>query len=165
MRARAVLGPERLVSRFNAIRNDVLRKSRDAEKLREEVIAMRVKMRNSLIRGPKEAFDTKQGEGGMTDIEFIAQYLVLANAPLHSDFVLWSDNVRIFEECARLGIISDDESKCLINAYLDIRAMYHHHSLLGLSRVYDGHKLDEQRKGVIDLWHKLVLKDYVTTVQ
>ena len=27
---------------------------------------MRVKMRNSLIRGPKEAFDTKQGEGGMT---------------------------------------------------------------------------------------------------
>ena len=165
VRARAVLGPERLVSRFNAIRNDVLRKSRDAEKLREEVIAMRVKMRNSLIRGPKEAFDTKQGEGGMTDIEFIAQYLVLANAPLHSDFVLWSDNVRIFEECARLGIISDDDSKCLINAYLDIRAMYHHHSLLGLSRVYDGHKLDEQRKGVIDLWHKLVLKDYVATVQ
>ena len=108
---------------------------------------------------PKEAFDTKQGEGGMADIEFMAQYLILANAPTSPDLVLWSDNVRIFEECARLGLITEEESKCLINAYLDIRAMYHHHSLLGISRVYDGHKLDEQREAVKKLWRRIMLKE------
>ena len=159
VRARAVLGPDRLVSRFNEIRNGVLRKSRDVEKLREEVVSMRTKMRSSLIRGPKEAFDTKQGEGGMADIEFMAQYLILANAPTSPDLVLWSDNVRIFEECARLGFITEEESQCLINAYLDIRAMYHHHSLLGISRVYDGHKLDEQREAVKKLWRRIMLKE------
>lgn len=161
VRARAVLGPDRLVKKFNDIRNSVLRKPRDVEKLREEVVSMRCKMRASLIRGPKEAFDTKQGEGGMTDIEFMAQYLTLANAPTNPELVLWSDNVRIFEECARLGFITEDEAKCLINAYLDIRAMYHHHSLLGISRVYDGHKLDEQREGVKRLWRKIMLKEEV----
>ncbi len=159
VRARAVLGPERLVGEFERIRDGVLRGARDGETLRREVIAMRVKMRDNLLRGPKDAFDLKQGEGGMTDIEFIAQYLTLANAPSHPDFVLWSDNVRIFEECARLGIIGPDDRDTLVNAYLDIRAMYHRLTLQGLGRVYAGHDLDGRREGVKRLWRRIILRE------
>ena len=49
----------------------------------------------------------------MIDIEFIAQYLLLREAPAHPDMMLWSDNVRILDECARLGILSAEDAEAL----------------------------------------------------
>ena len=65
----------------------------------------------------------------MVDIEFIAQYLLLREAPHHPDMVLWSDNVRIFDECERFNIL--DETLCvkLKDAYLSLRDSYHQISL------------------------------------
>lgn len=159
VRARAVLGPSRLVNAFNSVRDEIIRRPRDKEKLRQEVIAMRDKMRASLVRGRINEFDIKQGFGGMTDIEFIAQYLVLANACEHKDMVLWSDNVRIFEECARLELIPKEQAKALINAYLSIRNCYHKRSLQGRDRVVKHGELMEERALVQDCWREIMQDD------
>lgn len=135
VRSRPIAGSKRVISEFNRIRNEVLRTPRDPIKLKNDVLEMRNKMRQHLDRGKDKLFDLKQSAGGMVDIEFIAQYLLLREAPLHSGMVLWSDNVRIFDECARLNIL--DETLCvkLKDAYLSLRDSYHQISLADLPRL------------------------------
>lgn len=157
VRARAVLGPERLVNEFNNVRNRIIRKQRDELFLCNEVVSMRKKMRDSLIQGKKDEFDIKQGFGGMTDIEFMAQYLVLVNAQKYQSMVLWSDNVRIFEECARLKLIPPTIANRLIDAYLAIRNKYHKNSLQGISRVVTTSELDKERLFVQTVWNALMI--------
>lgn len=135
VRARAVAGSPKVIEGFNKIRDEVLRTPRDEQQLSDDVYAMRMKMRNYLDRSSDKLFDLKQGQGGMVDIEFIAQYLLLREAPRHKDMVLWSDNVRIFDECARLGILSEETTATLKNAYLAIRECYHRVSLADLPRI------------------------------
>ena len=137
VRARAVAGSPRVIEDFNRVRDEVLRTPRDEVKLSDDVYAMRMKMRNYLDRSSDKLFDLKQGKGGMVDIEFIAQYLTLREAPKHPDMVLWSDNVRIFDECARLGILSEDDTEKLKHAYLNIRECYHRVSLADRPRIVD----------------------------
>ena len=135
VRARAVAGSAKVIEGFNKIRDEVLRTPRDEQQLSDDVYAMRMKMRNYLDRSSDKLFDLKQGRGGMVDIEFIAQYLLLREAPRHKDMVLWSDNVRIFDECARLGILTEETTATLKNAYLAIRECYHRVSLADLPRI------------------------------
>lgn len=135
VRARAVAGSPKVIEGFNRVRDEVLRTPRDENKLIDDVYAMRMKMRNYLDRSSDMLFDLKQGRGGMVDIEFIAQYLLLREAPKHQDMVLWSDNVRIFDECARLGILTQETTDTLKNAYLAIRECYHRVSLADLPRI------------------------------
>lgn len=153
VRARAVLGPERLTSRFNKIRECVLRIQRDDEKLREEVLSMRKKMRVS--KGPATAFDIKQGVGGMVDIEFITQYLVLKYSSKFPDFVLWSDNVRILDECARLGILEQGSVDDLKESYIAIRNVGHRMNLQGITRIVFDDELDVYRDKVTRLWKQV----------
>ncbi len=129
VRARPVAGSPALIAEFKRIREAVLRTPRDQHKLREDVLNMREKMRRHLDKSSAEWFDLKEGAGGIVDIEFIAQYLTLREAPVHQDMVLWSDNVRIFEECARLGVITGEVADTLKEAYLQLRGIYHRLSL------------------------------------
>lgn len=77
VRARAVAGDAALCAEFECVRAQILAQSRDAEKLREDVVSMRARMRTELDRSTAARFDLKQGEGGLVDLEFLLQYLVL----------------------------------------------------------------------------------------
>lgn len=158
VRARAVVGEAAIVADFNQIRKQVLSRHRDQVALQQEVVAMRDKMRAHLLRGTAEQYDLKQGAGGMTDIEFMAQYLVLAHAEAHPDTMTrWSDNVRIFDTCAEEGLLTDEESAQLKKAYLAIRDMAHRCTLSGQSRIVEGSELLAERAWVTALWQKLLL--------
>ena len=158
VRARAVVGETAIVADFNQIRQQVLSRHRDQAALQQEVVAMRDKMRAHLLRGTAEQYDLKQGAGGMTDIEFMAQYLVLAYAEAHPDTMTrWSDNVRIFDTCAEEGLLTDEESARLKNAYLAIRDMAHRCTLSGQSRIVEGGELLAERQWVTALWQKLLV--------
>jgi glutamate-ammonia-ligase adenylyltransferase len=158
VRARAVVGEAAIVADFNQIRQQVLSRHRDQAALQQEVVAMRDKMRAHLLRGTAEQYDLKQGAGGMTDIEFMAQYLVLAYAEAHPDTMTrWSDNVRIFDTCAEEGLLTDEESARLKKAYLAIRDMAHRCTLSGQSRIVEGGELLAERLWVTALWQKLLV--------
>lgn len=135
VRARPIAGSKNVIDRFNQIRAEVLRTPRDPQKLRDEVLAMRDKMRRHLDRSTDVLFDLKQGRGAMVDVEFISQYLLLRYAPQFESMVLWSDNVRILDECDRLNILSSHDVQTLKEAYLAIRGYYHRVSLANLPRI------------------------------
>ena len=91
-----IYGDSALQSAFNTTRHDILCLARNEKKLQQDVAEMREKMRGHL--GGKKAgrFMLKQDAGGITDIEFLAQYLVLKHSHQASKHTRWSDNGRIF---------------------------------------------------------------------
>jgi glutamate-ammonia-ligase adenylyltransferase len=128
-RARVVYGDPQLTVQFDAIRRDILLTPREGATLQTEVREMREKMRAHLGNKQKDRFDLKTDEGGITDIEFIAQYLVLRYAHDKPKLTRWSDNVRILEGLAQNGIIEEQEALALTHAYTTLRDELHHLAL------------------------------------
>lgn len=88
VRARHVAGDTGLRAEFESVRAGVLTATRDQAVLRQDVTRMRAKMRAQLDRSDRGdagvgGFDLKQGEGGLVDLEFLLQYLVLRDAAMH----------------------------------------------------------------------------------
>ena len=85
-RARCVLGDATLHSRFDAVREAVIGAERATAGLRQEIGSMRAKVRASHpVRGGE--FDVKHSPGGMVDIEFAVQYLVLSHGRQHPELL------------------------------------------------------------------------------
>lgn len=83
VRARFVAGEPSLCEAFERIRGHTLARARDPARLRGDVASMRQRMRGELDRSTDALFDLKQGEGGLVDLEFLLQYLVLREAAAH----------------------------------------------------------------------------------
>lgn len=125
VRSRFVFGDNVLAVRFSQIRAEVLEKTRDKVVLAKEVREMRLKMREHLLKANEGMFDLKQSPGGIADIEFIAQYLVLANANEYPDLTIWSDNVRIFGVLAELALLPVMSAQLLTQTYCLLRDENH----------------------------------------
>ncbi|PJG83422.1 bifunctional [glutamate--ammonia ligase]-adenylyl-L-tyrosine phosphorylase/[glutamate--ammonia-ligase] adenylyltransferase [Caviibacterium pharyngocola] len=155
VRTRAVYGETTLRAQFDTIRRNVLAAPRDMEKLKQDVREMREKMYQHLSARRENEFNIKTDAGGITDIEFIAQYLVLANAPQHPDLTRWSDNVRIFEIMAESAVISAQVSEQLKKCYVDLRNRIHHLNLLGQPSVISDKEFIEERRFIQQIWREL----------
>ena len=94
LRARAITGDAGLVKWFENTRKKILTRKRDPLKLKQEVVEMRTRMRRELLKQDPDTFDLKQGRGGIVDIEFLIQYLILLHAHRFPELVTYSDNVR-----------------------------------------------------------------------
>ena len=129
VRARVVYGDPVLNQQFAAIRHEVLCRPREGTILQTEVREMREKMRAHLGNKKRERFDIKADKGGITDIEFITQYLVLRYASTSPDLTRWPDNVRILELMVQDNIVSEEEAKALTHAYVTLRDELHHLAL------------------------------------
>ncbi len=143
VRARGVAGDAAALAEFEDIRRDQVAKIRDHVKLCDEVVEMRAKMRSALDKSKTGQFDLKQGVGGITDLEFIVQFLVLRDAATAPVLLGWTDNIRILEVLARVGRLSDEDAKALISAYRHLRAAIHRAALQGDAALLP---LDDQGK-------------------
>ncbi|RUO34369.1 bifunctional [glutamate--ammonia ligase]-adenylyl-L-tyrosine phosphorylase/[glutamate--ammonia-ligase] adenylyltransferase [Aliidiomarina shirensis] len=137
VRARMVYGATYLRDRFATLRTNILCHQRETEQLRTDILQMREKMRDHLWQNHRTQLDIKQMPGGITDIEFITQYLVLRGAEQHPDLAIWTDNIRILEIAARLRLITETEAQGLIAAYQDYRAEIHRLALAEAGRLSD----------------------------
>jgi glutamate-ammonia-ligase adenylyltransferase len=156
VRARAIYGDAVLIDGFALVRQRILAQPRVQTTLAGEVCQMRVKMREHLDRGTETDFDLKQSVGGMVDIEFIAQYLVLAHSHKLAEMARWSDNVRIFETAEQLGVLTADVRDKLTQAYLDIRDESHRQVLQSHPRVVAREKFRAQAMLVEQVWQQLL---------
>jgi len=154
VRARMIYGDEALASAFNKTRHEVLCLARDETKLRKEVSDMRVKMRDHL--GSKKAgrFMLKQDAGGITDVEFLAQYLVLRYSQDKPKLTRWCDNVRVFESMLSQGIMSEEQAQALTHAYTTLRDEIHHRNLLNLDADVAEDKFLQEREQVKSAWQQ-----------
>ena len=131
LRARVVAGSAKIAAGFADIRESTLRARAGQASLREEVGDMRRRMRRELDRSDSELFDLKHGAGGLGDIEFIVQYLVLNNVAAHPDLIEFSDNIRQLDALAAAGILDPGEAGLLQDHYRDFRRREHRLSLNG----------------------------------
>ncbi|EIB97127.1 bifunctional [glutamate--ammonia ligase]-adenylyl-L-tyrosine phosphorylase/[glutamate--ammonia-ligase] adenylyltransferase [Pantoea sp. Sc1] len=154
VRARVVFGEAALGERFNAIRRAILSQSRSAEALQTEVREMREKMRTHLSNKHKGRWDIKTDAGGITDIEFIAQYLVLRYAAEQPELTRWSDNVRIFELMATYHKMAADEAEALTQAYVTLRDALHHRALQELPGHVEPEAYGAEQQTVLSSWQR-----------
>lgn len=153
-RARAVAGDAHVCAAFERVRREVLARPRDVARLREDVVAMRERMRGALDKGTAERFDVKQGRGGLTDIEFITQYLVLRHAPTHPALLRWPDHWRQTEALAEAGWLTTDEAATLIDVYREYRALLHARALAMTDSFADPAALAVARGRVDAIWKR-----------
>jgi [glutamine synthetase] adenylyltransferase / [glutamine synthetase]-adenylyl-L-tyrosine phosphorylase len=156
LRARPIAGDAGLAERFQAIRREVLGQEREPQQLRTEVREMRAKMRHNLDRGDHHHFDLKQGRGGIADIEFMVQYMVLRWAHRYPDLLEWTDNIRQLETLAGRQILGKAQAQFLADAYRTFRAAYHRNALQDLPGLVPMERFPEERAGVAALWDELI---------
>jgi len=153
-RARFCAGDTGIGARFEAIREQVLRQdrsSREAE-LRIEVVKMRQRMRDA--HPPRdERFDLKHDEGGMIDIEFIVQYLVLRHACAYPQLTANVGNIALLKLCGTLGLIDAGLADDVAAAYRALRRLQHQVRLQGHDNTrVDRHLVDGHPDRVVALW-------------
>jgi glutamate-ammonia-ligase adenylyltransferase len=127
--ARAISGNIYLSKYFEQIRKDTIARPRTQAKLKEEVRDMRERMRKECLSPMTKSFDIKQDTGGIVDIEFLVQYLVLLNSHEHNELLKWTDNVRLLQTLAKTGVIDKHTAHLLKDAYLSYRKAVHSLSL------------------------------------
>jgi len=131
LRSRAIGGSPRVCAAFEAIRREVLTAHVRRDTLRQDVMDMRAKMQAELAKGTPALFHIKQDPGGLTDIEFMVQCLVLREAGRHPELVRWSDNIRQLEGLAAAGIVTGETAAFLTDTYRGYRQRIHHLALAG----------------------------------
>ncbi len=155
LRSRAVAGPPEIRSAYETLRRHALLHYVHRERLRDDVVDMRERMRQELSQGDAERFDIKQDPGGMADIEFIVQYLVLRDARRHPDLVAYSDNIRQLDALARNGLLSSRRAEQLADAYREYRGLVHRLSLAGEPALVPRETLGELPQTVLALWQEV----------
>ncbi|TDP00498.1 bifunctional [glutamate--ammonia ligase]-adenylyl-L-tyrosine phosphorylase/[glutamate--ammonia-ligase] adenylyltransferase [Marinomonas balearica] len=152
-RARVLAGPHALAMAFEKARHSTLSNERNQGELKQEVIKMREKMRGHLDKGSdSKGFDLKQGQGGIIDIEFMVQYLVLAWSYKHPELMTYSDNVRQIEAANKLGLLEDDIAQKMTDTYTLYRSLTHRQSLQKQGRVVQLEELEESQGVIRGYW-------------
>jgi len=123
-RARFCAGWAELAPRFEAVRRGVLGAARDAAALRDEIRAMRDKVREAHpVRGAR--FDVKHSAGGMMDVEFAVQYLVLAHAAEHPALLDNAGNIALLQRAEAAGLLPGGVGHAAADAYRELRRAQH----------------------------------------
>ena len=123
-RARFTAGDPAVGEAFEGIRCEVLRQKRDLAKLREEVLAMRQKMVDA-HGGKSGLFDLKHDPGGLIDVEFVVQYLVLGHAWQYDELTGNKGNIALLAMAAERSLIPTDLAEAVRNAYREYRRLQH----------------------------------------
>ena len=154
LRARPVAGSKEIAQQFERVRADTLRSRVRREQLLDDVVSMRERMRDELDKSDKQRFDLKQGIGGIGDIEFLVQYLVLANAGEHPDVFYYSDNIRQLEALADAACIDAETSIRLQDIYKSFRLRSHHLILDDQKPLVPQGDFMAERQFVRELWER-----------
>jgi glutamate-ammonia-ligase adenylyltransferase len=132
-RARFSAGNSLVGSFFDAVRSEVLSQQRNIEQLRSEILEMRRKVHAGHPNANPE-FDLKHDAGGMVDIEFIVQFLVLAYAHQHPKLIGNLGNIALLQIAGEIGLITPEAAQSVGDAYRLLRARQHRLRLDGAEK-------------------------------
>jgi glutamate-ammonia-ligase adenylyltransferase len=157
-RARFSAGDPAVGAAFEAVRIEVLRLPRELNTLRTDVIEMRQKMLDS--HGTKgdereQVFDIKHDPGGLIDVEFIVQYLILGYAHQHIELTGNLGNIALLRIAGELGLIDAALAERVRNAYRDFRRLQHGLRLNDLRPRVSPDEVAGRIAVVRDLWSRV----------
>jgi glutamate-ammonia-ligase adenylyltransferase len=151
-RARACAGDAVLGARFEQLRNEILARPRDLAKLREDVLAMRQKMHDG-HPNRSALFDLKHDSGGMVDVEFIVQTLVLGHAHVHARLLGNLGNIALLKIAGDLGLVPAALAARVADAYRHMRAVQHRLRLNGAAYArVESAEIADDAQAVKTLW-------------
>ena len=161
VRARFVAGDQALKTRFEAVRAEILSAQRQPETLRQEVSEMREKMRDHLgsknsANDDNPVFHLKHDRGGIVDIEFLVQYLVLNHAHKHDDLYTYTDNIRILDAAQAQGLLPPAQADTLREAYKSYRSVGHRLTLKNRSNTISDNEMLDKRQAVAEIWQTMM---------
>ncbi len=155
-RARYVAGDMGIGGRFEALRERILCAPRERELLAADIAAMRVRMHDGHPNN-SALFDLKHDAGGMVDIEFIVQFLVLAHSHAHPELTQNLGNIALLKIAGELGLIPADEAAGVANAYRSYRRAQHRLRLDGHEQArVDPASITDERALVQRLWDRVL---------
>jgi glutamate-ammonia-ligase adenylyltransferase len=150
-RARFCAGAPDLAARFESVRRGVLTAPRDAAALREEIRAMREKVRAAhAVKAGR--FDVKHGPGGMMDVEFAVQYLVLAHGASHAGLLDNVGNIALLQRAEDCGLLAPGIGHAAADAYRELRRAQHLARLDEQPTHFEPEALAMQSAAVRALW-------------
>ena len=123
-RARWCAGHPDLLEGFESVRRQVLTAERDLQALADEITGMRAKVR-AAQRVREGVFDVKHGEGGMMDIEFVVQFLVLAHSASHPALQENKGNIALLLRAEEAGLLPAGVGQQAGDAYRHWRKVQH----------------------------------------
>jgi [glutamine synthetase] adenylyltransferase / [glutamine synthetase]-adenylyl-L-tyrosine phosphorylase len=154
-RARFVLGGVSLAGRFDAIRESVITAPRDAQSLADEIVAMRAKVRTAHpVRG--EQFDVKHSPGGMVDVEFAVQYLVLLHSHAHPELRANTGNINLLRRAEQVGLLEPGMGEAAARAYRELRQIQHLARLDEMPTQVDPVRVEAAAAAVRALWQHVL---------
>jgi len=153
VRARMIFGNNELRKAFITIRQEVLSIPREFEALKIDIVSMREKMRSHLDKSDEYHLDIKQCIGGLVDIEFLAQFLVLAYAKEHNELMHCCDNLGIFKSLLKLDILEKAEQQQLSHMYQKLRALGHQATMQNAGQLINKTSVTGQL-AICDIWQK-----------
>jgi len=154
-RARFSAGDRALGAAFEGIRDEVLRLPRELDALRAEVLTMRHKMRDAHGSKGSELFDLKHDNGGLIDVEFLIQYLVLGHSHAHPKLTGNLGNIALLRIAGELGLIPVDLAAACADSYRELRRLQHRQRLNELPSRVPQDEAEAARKPVIALWQQV----------
>ncbi|HSO18193.1 MAG TPA: bifunctional [glutamate--ammonia ligase]-adenylyl-L-tyrosine phosphorylase/[glutamate--ammonia-ligase] adenylyltransferase, partial [Desulfosarcina sp.] len=155
IRSRTVCGDPAIRRGFDHIRRDVLVRRRDRQRLKREVVDMRRRLMEESAPAD-DRFDLKPGPGGIVDIEFMVQYLVLAYAHRYPALTHWTDNVRLLVTLIDSHLINPTTAYRLREAYLTYRAAVHRLGLQNQPPLLPADRFQSKRDYVIRAWKRFM---------
>ncbi len=117
-RARPVAGDASLCARIARVVEETLRRKRSQEEVRARVADMRARILRE--KPPVSTWDVKTGAGGLIDVEFIAQGLVLMHAHTHPE-ICRRNTHEVLLALLEAGLLEAEEGDVLLRA----TALYH----------------------------------------
>ncbi len=154
-RARFCAGDAEIGERFEAIRDAVLRQPRDEQKLKQEVQSMRQKMHDG-HPNRSALFDLKHDAGGMIDIEFMVQYLILCHAARYPELIADIGNIALLNLCGKLTLIDATLAVQVADAYRIYRRLQHQIRLQGADKArVEPESIAQQAEAVKQLWAEI----------
>ena len=157
-RARFCAGDHNIGAHFEALRIQVLRQTRDPAQLRSEILGMRQRMHEA-HPNRSEFFDLKHDAGGMIDIEFIVQFLVLRHAADYPAMTGDIGNIALLKLAGDLELIDSQLSVAVSDAYRLFRKLQHQIRLTGHDRArVEPARVAEPRQAVEQLWQQVLLR-------
>lgn len=159
-RARFSAGSKSVGTFFDDVRFEILGQKRDIEQLRLEILEMRRKV-HAGHPNPSADFDLKHDAGGMVDIEFIVQFLVLAFSNTHPQLIGNLGNIALLRIAGESGLIQMHFAQEVGDAYRLLRARQHRLRLDGVEKTRVDLSRESQlvkaREVVLALWQEIFL--------
>ncbi len=155
-RARFVAGYEPIHAKFDAVRQNVICATRDLVALKQEIIAMRNKVRAAHpVKSEKfdAKFDVKHSPGGMVDAEFAIQYLVLAHSAAHPELRANVGNIALMQRAEAAGLLPKGVGVAAASAYRSLRHVQHLARLNEATTQVPAADLQIERDAMLVLWN------------